>query len=290
MNSQSLVAENLDVRIDGHLLVEDATIRCEPGQVVALLGPNGAGKSTLLSALAGTAYPSGRKAARRAVRLDGRPLADWRPNELARRRGVLRQRSRIPFGFTVRQVVEFSELPWRETNLRDATPGESQNSPSLDARDYLEAVGLADFGPRSFPTLSGGEKRRAQLARVMMQIRALESRPDQPARYLLLDEPLAGLDIAESARILGRIRALSRQGIGILCVFHDLNAAARVADRVVLMRHSRIVAQGSPASCLSAENLGECFATSVQVEHDAAGIPAIRALFSTNPDEVSLST
>lgn len=257
----SLFADTIDVQINGHLLVDGATIRCEPGQVVALLGPNGAGKSTLLSALASD----------KRVRLDDQPLGDWQPNVLARRRGVLRQRTRVPFGFTVRQVVEFGEFPWR------GAPSLGGGK-SLNSLDYLGAVGLRDLADRSFPTLSGGEKRRAQLARVMTQVRALEPQENGASRYLLLDEPLAGLDIGESARILSQIREISQRNTGVLCVFHDLNAAAHVADHIVLMRRSRIIAQGSPARCLCASTLSDCFGTRVHVEQSADGVPSIRAL------------
>jgi iron complex transport system ATP-binding protein len=264
----TLESEKLTITVDGHTLVHDASIHCEPGQVVALLGPNGAGKSTLLGGLAGHRNTSG------TVRLDGRELGEWNAGELARCRGVLRQRSHLPFGFKVREVVEMGETPWRT-----AGPGVGSQPSGLSSREramaYLESVGLESFADRQYPTLSGGEKRRVQLARVMVQIRALEQR--QRPSYLMLDEPLASLDIAESARVLGRIRALGRSGVGVLCVFHDLNAAASVADRVVLMRGGEVVAMGPARATMSAEGLRACFGAPVSVSWDARGAPMIRA-------------
>lgn len=268
----TLEARHLTITVDDHVLVRDASIRCEPGQVVALLGPNGAGKSTLLGGLAGHRHSSG------DVRLDGRALADWNAGELARCRGVLRQRSHLPFGFKVREVVEMGETPWR-TAGHELQARPNALSSRERALQYLDSVGLESFADRQYPTLSGGEKRRVQLARVMVQIRALERR--EHPRYLMLDEPLASLDIAESARVLSRIRALGRAGVGVLCVFHDLNAAASVADSVVLMRSGEVVAQGPTRPNMSAEGLEACFGTPVTVSWDARGAPTIRAQLAT---------
>lgn len=169
------------------------------------------------------------------------------------------------------------ETPWRTAGV-----GVRSQPNGLSSRDralmYLESVGLESFADRQYPTLSGGEKRRVQLARVMVQIRALERR--EYPRYLMLDEPLSSLDIAESARVLGRIRTLGQGGVGVLCVFHDLNAAAGVADRIVLMRSGQIVAQGPTREIMSAERLEGCFGTAVSVSWDAGGAPSIRAQLS----------
>ncbi|QDG50836.1 heme ABC transporter ATP-binding protein [Persicimonas caeni] len=259
----SFIAKNVTVTAGAKTLVRDAALVCAPGEVVAMIGPNGAGKSTLLSALAR------RREAAGDVRLDGRALGDWPGDALARRRGVLSQEHHMPFGFSVREVVEMGLLPWR------AVAGGPARVRTLD---YLEAVGLRRFAHRKYPTLSGGEKRRVQLARVMVQLRALEAVDE--ARYLLLDEPLASLDIAESARVLTLIRRLADRGLGVVSVFHDLNAAASVADRVVLMRGGEIVAAGPPSVCLNATELEACFGAPVAVSADESGRPHIRAQLS----------
>lgn len=288
----SLIAEDLTVQVGEKVLVNQACVQCPPGQVVVLLGPNGAGKSTLLGALAGDAPVIGRVLGRRcsrpnglapsapaSVSLAGQALADWDPTQLARRRVVLRQHTHVPFAFSVREVVEFGDTPWQNLPRR-ADPFWPYR---CDVIDYLNAVGLGSLAQRKYPTLSGGEARRVQLARAMFQVRALEPRPPgQPPepRYMLLDEPLAGLDIAESSRVLGLVSQLRAHHIGVVCVFHDLNAAINVADHIVLMRQGKILAQGPPARCMTRENLVECFQTSMSVTHNDRGVPVIQAVFS----------
>lgn len=267
----SLIAENVTVRVGRKTLVDRASLQCRPGQVVVLLGPNGAGKSTLLGALTDDSSTG--------VRLEGRTLDAWEPDHLARRRAVLRQNTQVPFAFTVREVVEFGDIPWQKLPRRaDPFWPYRQN-----VVDYLNAVGLGALVERKYPTLSGGEARRVQIARAMFQIRALEPHApahELPARYLLLDEPLAGLDIAESSRVLALVRQLRARRIGVICVFHDLNAAANIADHIVLMRQGKILAQASPAKCMTRENLVDCFQTNIDVALNEQGIPAIRAVFT----------
>lgn len=288
----SLMAENVTVRAGKKKLVDQASLQCRPGQVVVLLGPNGAGKSTLLGALTGDPQMIGRAPSRKraphnglslgthaGVSLEAQTLDAWESAHLARRRAVLRQNTQVPFAFSAREVVEFGDIPWQKLPRR-ANPFWPYRQHVMD---YLRAVGLDALADRKYPTLSGGEARRVQLARAMFQIRALESRPAAhplPARYLLLDEPLAGLDIAESSRVLTIIRQLRARHIGVICVFHDLNAAANIADHIVLMRQGKILAQASPAKCMTRKNLIDCFQTSLDVTLNDQGIPVIRAVFT----------
>lgn len=288
----SLSAVNITVRAGRKVLVDRASLQCQPGQVVVLLGPNGAGKSTLLSALTGDARTLARPPRRAFARnrassasapgqvsLEGKSIEHWAPGLLARRRAVLRQNTQVPFAFTAREVVEFGDIPWQKVTPAAGAPAAYAHH----VIDYLKAVGLEALAGRRYPTLSGGEARRVQLARAMYQIRALESPPPPhtlPARYLLLDEPLAGLDIAESSRVLSIISKLRTHRIGVICVFHDLNAAAHIADHIVLMRQGKILAQGSPSRCMTRENLVDCFQTRVNVTLNEHGTPAIRAVFA----------
>ncbi|AWV91081.1 heme ABC transporter ATP-binding protein [Bradymonas sediminis] len=280
----SLLAKDVSVHVGSKTLVDRASLACLPGQVVALLGPNGAGKSTLLSALTGERLAK----APATVTLNARALGAWRPAELARQRAVMRQYTQVPFAFSALEVVEFGHLPWQGSAANRAPLGPGRFGLTRpDARDYLEAVGLGGMGARKYPTLSGGEARRVQLARALIQVRALRelpappnvADPEVPARYLLLDEPLAGLDIAEASRVLGLIAQVSARNIGVIAVFHDLNAAAHIADHIVLMRRAEIIAQGTPAACMSQQNLEDCFRTPMSVTLSERGIPRIQPDF-----------
>lgn len=225
-----LSAVNLHVERGGRLILRDVTLSATPGKLLALVGPNGAGKSTLLSMLAGQGTPT-----RGQVSLDGKPLGAWDPRELARRRGMLSQRVDLDFGFTAEEVVALGRSPHRA-------------DPVADRRIVTAAFRAAHAWPlrgRRYTELSGGEKQRVQLARVLAQAGEGPS-----VNWLLLDEPEAGLDIAHQHFILRRARGIAQQGLGVIVVLHDLNLAARYADEVALLAGGALLCHGTPAMAL----------------------------------------
>ncbi|GAC1621634.1 MAG: heme ABC transporter ATP-binding protein [Nevskia sp.] len=238
----SLQAAGVHLARSGRALLADASLCVQPGRVHVLLGPNGAGKSTLLRLLAGEL-----KADAGRVELDRRPLADWPPLLLARRRAVMMQREFLPFPFTAAQVVALGRLPWQR---RADDPAES-----AIIRRSLAAAGAETFAARAYPTLSGGERARVQFARALAQIDAAGDAP----RYLLLDEPTASLDFAFLHQCLERVRQLSREGIGVLVILQDPELAARYGDDISLIDRGRIVASGLPASMLDAGSLASLY-------------------------------
>lgn len=246
-----LVADGVSYAVGGALLLEGVTMALRPGEVVAVVGPNGAGKSTLLRLLAGDLRPGGGQ-----VRLDGKPLGDYGAAELARRRAVLPQQSVLQFAFTVREVVQFGRYPRDDARERD--------EPAV--RHALRAAEVEPLAERIYPTLSGGEQARAQFARVLAQ----------EARYLLLDEPTAALDIRHQELVLNVARAQATAGVGVLAILHDLNLAAAHADRVVLLSRGRVAAAGTPWEVLTAERLSAAFEHPILVaEHPARPCPLI---------------
>lgn len=252
----SLAARGLTVAIDGARLLDAVDFEAHPGELHALLGPNGAGKSTLLGALAGDVKPS-----TGSVSLDGRPLAEWKLRELARVRAVLLQQHEVFFPFTVREVVEMGRAPWR------GTPAEDD-----DERMIAEAMALTDItalAERSVPSLSGGERARAALARVLAQ----------GAPTLMLDEPTAALDLKHQEDVMRLARERAASGDTVVVVLHDLNVAAAYADRVTLLQRGRVVASGDPRAVLTAERIGAVYGQAVEVlEHPRTGAPLILPL------------
>lgn len=198
------------------------------GQVHALLGPNGAGKSTLMSCLAGLDPRTCQQ-----VSLGGRPLSAWDAMALARQRGLLTQAHQVPFDFSVRDIVQMGRYPHadqphpRETALVD---------------ECLQQAGAHHLLDRFYDQLSGGEKARVQLARVLAQITAHPD--DTTPRWLLLDEPTAALDLAHQHGVMRLLRELAAQGTGVVVVLHDINLANAYADQVVILREGRLVAMG----------------------------------------------
>ena len=248
----SLVAENLHYSAGGRPLLQGVSLSVTPGKLHAVLGPNGAGKSTLLRLLSRELAP-----AQGRVTLNGKPLDEWTPQELARQRAVLPQSESLRFGFTVEQVVALGRLPC------------AQHAPERESEIVRAALALTNtthLASRLYPTLSGGERQRAQLARVLVQI--WEPVDDAP-RYLLLDEPTASLDLKHQHDCLRLARDFAARGAGVLVVLHDPNLALSYADEVTLLCCGETIAGGAPAEVLTRERLRQVYG--VNAEFVSAG-------------------
>lgn len=250
-----LEARGVTVVPDGsrHAILAEASLEVRVGEVHALVGPNGAGKSTLFGVIAGDIVATGGE-----VALDGRPLREYRPRDLARERAVLLQQNAVSFPFTVHQVVEMGRTPWARSSRED----EDADAIAQAMRD-TDIVALAE---RSIPSLSGGERARAALARVLAQRTGI----------LLLDEPTAALDLKHQEDVLALARRRAREGAAVAVVLHDLNAALSSADRVTLLSGGRVVATGNPADVLTAELIETVYDQRVDVfPHPVTGIPVV---------------
>ena len=200
------------------------TAALRPGQVTAICGPNGAGKSTLLACLAGLLRPDSG-----AVTLDAAPLASLPPQARARAIGYLPQTPEITWDVSVETLIALGRIPW---------PG-AGGEEEID--QALAAMGLEALRCRPVSRLSGGERARALMARVLA---------GQP-RWLLADEPLANLDLAHAASLVAQFRSQAEQGAGVVLVLHDLAQAMNHADRVLVLDGGMLVADGAPREALS---------------------------------------
>jgi heme transport system ATP-binding protein len=259
-----LSAIDVTYTVSGAALLHRVTLEVRPGEVLALLGENGAGKSTLLKLLSGDCTPRSGQ-----VSMNQRPLHLWSMRERARTRAVLPQDTRVAFGFTALEVVLLGRYPFCDgiSTRRD-----------LDiARAALARTGAAHVEQRLVPTLSGGENARVQIARVLAQVWT-ENEAAGP-RYLLLDEPTASLDLAHQHAALELIREQAqRQGLGVLVVLHDLNLAARYADRIVLLKQGSLITAGTPTAVLTPERIANCFGIdAVVASHPTRGCPLVVA-------------
>lgn len=249
-----LVADRVSVVRGGNCLLRDASLTLNAGELLVIVGPNGAGKSTLLATLAGDITPD-----RGAVTLDSRNLGDYPPATLAARRAVVGSPPRLAFDYRVRDVIAMGWL--RDGRHHSAAFGMALAS----VLDRCELVHLAD---RIYMTLSSGERQRAEYARALMQL--WREAKDAAPRWLLLDEPTANLDVAHAVSMLDSLQAQSRAGDGILVVLHDLDLAARFADRVALVADGEITALGTPAAVLTSDRLTSVYRTPIHVEHHRA--------------------
>lgn len=241
--------------------LREVSLEVRPGEVLAVLGPNGAGKSTLVGLLAGSLAPDAG-----GVTLDGEALSAVAPGRLSRRRAVLAQHSPLAFGFRVEEVVALGRAPHAGCG-RDVDRAATLRS--------LEVAGAGGLVGRDYTTLSGGERQRVHFARALAQldvgIGSCGGDTDaggtgDGARYLLLDEPTAALDLAHQQAVLGTAGRLAREhGVGVLAVLHDPNLAALHADRIAVLDRARLHAAGTPAEVLDAQLFAEVFGLEVDV-------------------------
>ncbi len=237
----ALHLEGIGVTLEGASILTDVSLCVGPGEVVALVGPNGAGKSTLLGVSAGdVAASTGR------VLLFGSPLSGFAAKEAARHRSVLLQEQRIAFGFRVRRVVEMGRTPWYRTTA------EARDDEAVGGA--IERVEIGHLVDRVYPSLSGGEKSRTSLARIIAQESPL----------ILLDEPTSALDLAHQEQVLALVRELADAGCAVVVVLHDLSLAA-LADRVCLLNRGRVVAQGTPDDVITSELISDVYGHPVDV-------------------------
>jgi iron complex transport system ATP-binding protein len=231
---------------EGGFALADVSFAIARGEVFGVIGPNSAGKTTLLRLLTRVVAPE-----RGEIRLDGRPLTGLAHAELARRVAVVPQEAPRPFPFNVEQLVLMGRYPHG--------PGrffESDEDRSL-AYAAMEATGVRALAALPLEQLSGGERQRAMLARALAQ---------QPA-LLVLDEPTSHLDLryqAETAALIQRVNG--ERGMTVLLVSHDLNLAAEVCDRLLLLARGRVACAGTPAEVLRRERLEDVFGCAVSVE------------------------
>lgn len=225
-------------------------LEVEAGEVVALLGPNGAGKSTLVAVVSKVVpFESGE------VRVAGAALGSLDRRELARRLAVVPQAAALPEGFRVGEIVQMGRTPY----LRPFAPPSAADEEAVGRA--LEATDAAALVDRRVEELSGGERQRVVLAR------ALAQRP----QLLLLDEPTSHLDLRHQVEVARSAQAAARAGVGVLFVAHDLNLAARLCDRVVLLSEGRVVASGPPERVLEPQRLSSVYQTEVEVRSTPQG-------------------
>lgn len=240
-----LTAENIEVTLGASQVLHGVNMVAQPGQVTAIVGHNGSGKTTLLRAMTQEVPYRGK------VRLDGADIAAMKPWDLATRRAVLPQASRIAFPFTVLEVVRLGLLSGRD--------GADKTLPQR----ALAHVGLAGFEGRYYQELSGGEQQRVQLARVLAQV--WEPTQNGTARWLLLDEPVSSLDIGHQLEVMEIARDYARAGGGVIAVMHDLNLTAMFADHMVLLSGGRCLAAGAPAQVMTDVTLSKAYGCALQV-------------------------
>ena len=246
-------------RANAPRVVDEVSLSIAPGDLTGILGPNGSGKTTLLKMLAGTLTPSAG-----TIAFDGRPLRDWKRRHLARRIALVPQDTHAPFDFTVLDIVLMGRFPHLGTFALEGP------ADLAIARQALAATGTSAFEERPFATLSGGEKQRVVIAGALAQSPEL----------LLLDEPTASLDLGHQLDVQQLLAGLNRdRGVTMVLSTHDLNLAAGLCRRLILLRGGRVIAQGPTEDVLTPETVRALYGVDADVRrHPAAGHLTVTAL------------
>ncbi|MFV0336985.1 MAG: heme ABC transporter ATP-binding protein [Chthoniobacterales bacterium] len=230
---------NLSFSVGAADLLRDISIDLFCGELTVILGPNGAGKSTFLKLLTGEHSASSGK-----VFFNQKELSEWSNRELARRRAVLPQASKLPFDFLAHELVMLGRAPH----------GDASESAEL-ALKAMRASDCEELAERSVGTLSGGELQRVHLARVLLQIDV----PDDRSRALFLDEPTSNLDPFHQHRTMRVAREAADAGCCVVVVLHDMNLAATYADRLLLLQKGNYVAEGPVDEVMTKPRIEQLF-------------------------------
>ncbi|WED22663.1 heme ABC transporter ATP-binding protein [Vibrio sp. JC009] len=240
----SVSLKNISLKLSGKSILDNISVTFRPAELTILLGPNGAGKSSLLKMITREWACNGE------IHYFDIPASDWKPEHIARHLGVLPQSSSLSFNFTVREVVELGAMTLKA----------SQNQIRSIADKYMQASDISHLSDRLYPSLSGGEKQRVHLARILTQ---LEQSGNQ--KIVLLDEPTSALDLSHQHKTLQQAKSLTKEGASVVAVIHDLNLAAKYADRVMILDQGKLVADGSPWETLTEEKILEVYNWPVKV-------------------------
>ena len=216
-------------------LLHSLTLEIGGRGVTGIIGQNGSGKSTLLRLLARQQPPSGG-----TIHYEGRDVSDWPDRAFARVVGYLPQQVPITTRLTVHELVAYGRYPWHGAFRR------FDEGDAAKVEEALHLTGMAGLADRFLETLSGGERQRAWLAMLVAQ----------EARLLLLDEPIAALDVGHQIEVLGLLRRLSEtHHVASVVVIHEINMATRFCDRIIALRQGRLVADATPDELLTPEHL-----------------------------------
>lgn len=241
----AMTIRGLSAGYGGAAIIQNLDLTVPRGQFTALLGPNGCGKSTLLRTVAGLQRPMTGE-----TLLGDMPTHRMSSKALARRVSMLAQSAQAPDGLTVLDLVRQGRYPHR------SLLGGWSTADSIAVRDALSLTHMTHLQNRLLAQLSGGQRQRAWIAMTLAQ----------QGEILLLDEPTSFLDLGHQLELLSLVRDLiARQGVTVLAVLHDLNQAARYADKLVLLKDGSITAQGKPDEVLTPDRVRSAFGIDVRV-------------------------
>jgi iron complex transport system ATP-binding protein len=240
----------------GPVVLRDLDLHIPQNAITAVLGPNGSGKTTLLRIMIGLLRPT-----QGELLILGRAIDRYCPAQIKRLVGLVPQNESLPFDLTLLEYVLLGRAPFLHLLQR---PGDDDTAIAIEA---IRTVGLEKMMPRIVATLSSGERQLAAICRILTQTPAI----------LLLDEPTSHLDLGNSRRILRLLKTIAQTGSSVVFTTHDPNAASAVANHVVMVGKSGLVAAGDPDHTLTDATLSATYGQAVEVVHTRRG-PVVMAM------------
>ena len=245
----SIQIDNLSVKTNGVDIITDISLTAATGKITTIIGANGAGKSTLLKAITGDIPIKSGLIKLHNTTINPKLVDKTRSRNMA----FLPQLSLLNFPYTVEEVVLLGRTPHETGEALDAAI----------IQQSLAVVEMSEFSQRSYTQLSGGEKQRVQLARVLAQIWRAEDSPSP--RILLLDEPTISLDLGHQKKLMQFLQTFAQTDVAILMVLHNLNTAAHYSDELIALQHGKILTSGSPSTVLKPETIKQLFTIDCQI-------------------------
>jgi len=253
-----LQATNLSLAFDNKPILDNISLDVEAGELLCILGPNGAGKSSLLNCLTGDYSGYDGK-----VMLNFKNIKDFSGLQLSGVRAVMPQSIYLDFPFLVKEVVQMALRSVSKSNIKTAT---------LQALERFDVMHLAE---RNFLTLSGGEKQRVHLSRVLAQLEYSGFHRDEP-RYLFLDECTSSLDLSHQHQVFAKVKEFAQyHRIGVVAVLHDLNLAAQYGDRALLLKQGKVQALNKIEKVYQNHLLSHVYDFPVEIMQHPKGWPLV---------------
>jgi iron complex transport system ATP-binding protein len=255
-HSVAISAKNISYQLNNKIILDDINLDLHCGEVTTLLGPNGAGKSTLLKILCDEIESNNE------IRYFNKKKEKWNKSLLAQQLGILPQQSSLSFAFSVSEVVELGGLPLDLPNKTLAPL----------TRSMMQKTGIEHLAERLYPSLSGGEKQRVHLARVLTQVSQYQQ------KIVMLDEPTSALDLSHQHNTLRLARELAAEGAAVVVVLHDLNLAAQYSDRIIVLKDGKLQADGKPWEAITTEMIERVYGHKTLIQtHPMYDFPVVYA-------------
>lgn len=245
-----LVFDTVSINAWGVHLIHKVSFSVNKGEILAIIGPNGAGKTSLMNTVVNAGHKN--QSLSGNITVCGQAHSAWLPEARARHVALLPQSSLLNFPYTVNEVIQLGRMPHATGQLID----------NVIINNALHSLDIAHLKERLYTQLSGGEKQRVQLARVMVQIWRAE---DADERLLLLDEPSASLDLGHQQQLMTIIREFANQGVAVVMVAHDINWVSQHADQLLALCCGEAIAQGRPDEVVNSQLMKTLYQVDVDV-------------------------